>query len=327
MNIKLSSENLSIGYDNVGSSLCSNINFELMPQDFVMLMGKNGIGKTTLLNTLAGLQKPLCGDVIINDKSIHSYNVKDRSRLISFVFSSVSSANELMVSEILRFSRYPHLNWYDRIGPKDTSLIRDISYFLNISDLLNRKIGSLSDGQKKRVFIARSLVQDTPIIFLDEPTAHLDLPSKIEIIASLKSIATKFNKIIIVADHFWDLSLMHVSQMWLMTNQTISIGAPEDFLLSGEIENIFSFDSHHISLESGQFQMLSKPQYNSILVEGDRSVVKWVKNFLLKGDYLFDRNEKIMIENDKFVLYIGEREIYSCDKLFDLSRFLKARSK
>lgn len=191
-------ENVAIGYQD--ELLCQSIHWEIAKGTLNLLLGANGKGKSTLLKGLMNSHSILSGSIFINDKNINSYSLQDLSQTISLLPANTSVIDGITVYELLSFSRIPYKTLFQNILPEDDLKIKEASERVGISNLLNKYYSELSDGQKQKVNIARCLVQETPIIILDEPTSHLDIVTKFQIFELLKTLAKK-GKTIICTTH------------------------------------------------------------------------------------------------------------------------------
>lgn len=272
----LSTSNLSIGYvhNHKENRLFENLNLELYAGQLVCFMGPNGIGKSSLIRTLAGLQKPLTGKIDIYSGSGHH----TRSQQISVVLTDRISAANMTVYETIAFGRYPYLGWNIRLNEADKKVIENSIDQIHIAHLVNRKLHELSDGQLQMVMIARALAQDTPIILLDEPTAHLDLNNRVEIMKLLRKLSRTTNKAILVATHELDLALQLADWIWLTgRNKNILNGMPEELVLDGSFDAIFQFKG--FDLRTGKVQH-DKDKQVIICLKGDGYEYLWTKNAL-----------------------------------------------
>ena len=195
-NIVLRTEKLSIGYNQKKRTkiITSEINLEIKKGKLVAILGKNGIGKSTLLRTLSKVQEPLSGKIFINQKNIQELSEKELSTQVSLVLTERLPESQLTVYELIALGRQPYTNWIDKLCTTDVEKIEVAIKQTEIEHLKNRRFHELSDGQLQRVLIARALAQDTEIIILDEPTAHLDIHHTIKIFSLLKELVSKTKK-------------------------------------------------------------------------------------------------------------------------------------
>jgi len=262
-------KDLSIGY---GTGQFENVLFEgvslhLEPAKFTCFMGPNGIGKSTLIRVLAGLQKPLKGEISIPDE-----------KKIALVLTDKITATNMTVWDLVSYGRYPYLGWGVSFTSHDVEIIEQSIDDVGIKTLSHKKIEELSDGQLQLAMIARALAQQTPVLLLDEPTAHLDLNHRVEIMKLLLGLSRKKNKAILVATHELDLALQTADEIWLATTKKkIKIGLPEDLVLDGSFDEIFQFKG--FDLKTGKIQHASH-QRKTINLQGSGHEFLWTKNAL-----------------------------------------------
>ena len=192
--IILNTKKLDIGYGN--NYIAKNLMLQLYAGEMVCLIGPNGCGKSTLIRTLVGLQDSLGGNVEIKGKKLNKISLSEKSKLISWVLTDNMPTGSLKVSEIVEMGRFPYTNWFGKLSEKDKNIINNAIEAVHLTHKKDYRYNSLSDGEKQRTMIAKALAQDTPIIFLDEPTSHLDLPNTIEIMQLLRELARKTKKAI-----------------------------------------------------------------------------------------------------------------------------------
>lgn len=206
-------KNLDIGYKTKRETHCvyQNINLVFNTGSLVGLIGNNGVGKSTLIKTIVGNLTPLNGDIIINDKTIIDFSNQELSTLISIVTTEKIGGFNLSVYDVVSLGRTPYISLFGKLEKSDELIIEQSLASLEILDLKNKLIDELSDGQRQKVLIAKSLAQQTPIIILDEPTAFLDYNSKNKLFQSLKKLCEEQNKLIIVSSHDIDLMQKYIS--------------------------------------------------------------------------------------------------------------------
>ena len=238
----IKTKNLHIGYQQKKSVLTiqKNINFQLFKGEFVGILGKNGIGKSTLLRTLTGVQDAISGEVFIQGKNIQSFNLKELSSLLSLVLTERLPESQLTVYELVALGRQPYTNWIGKLGEKDVEKINWALEQTETMSLANRHFNELSDGQLQRVLIARALAQDTQIILLDEPTAHLDMHHTIKIFKLLKKLSKETNKTIIITTHEINLAINSADQLILLTDKEVIAGNKKILIERNSFDHLFS---------------------------------------------------------------------------------------
>ena len=231
----LHTEHLSIGYK--GKTLLRDINISLCEGDIVALAGPNGAGKTTLFKTLSANIKPLDGKVMLYGKDLIAYNAVERSNLFGLVLTEKPDDLFLKVFDIVAAGRYPHLGLMAHLSKEDEKQIERGLETVGIAHLIGRNFISLSDGEKQKVMIAKALVQDTPLIFMDEPAAFLDYPSKIDLMALMLKLSKENGKTILFSSHDLDLLLRYVGKMWIVGHgQPLVEGTPDELVGKGLID-------------------------------------------------------------------------------------------
>jgi len=237
----IKTDNLTIGYPSRKGNkvIASTLNIEISAGNLVCLLGENGVGKSTLLRTLTKVQPALSGTIDIHGKSLARLNNADLSQTLSLVLSERLPESNLTVFELVALGRQPYTNWVGRLTDKDLNHINTALEQTNTKHLIKLKYYELSDGQLQKVLIARALAQNTPVIILDEPTAHLDVHHTIETFVLLKKLAKKFNKTIIISTHEINLALETADILWLMTSERFMSGTTEKLIANNELELLF----------------------------------------------------------------------------------------
>lgn len=226
--------------------------------ELTCLLGRNGAGKSTLLRTLAGFQAVLEGSILLENDPIEKYNETEKARRIGVVLTERSVGEQLSVYEMVSMGRIPYTGFWGTLQKKDHLLIEQAIEKVAITHLARRRMHTLSDGERQKVMIAKALAQETPIIFLDEPTAFLDFPSKVEIMHLLLKLAHEEGKTIFVSIHDLELALQTADKLWILApNGHTAIGEPKELAQKGELDFFFKgkgirFDSEtlHYSLHA-----------------------------------------------------------------------------
>jgi iron complex transport system ATP-binding protein len=277
----LSTNGLAIGYSHGKNTfrLFDNLNLSLTGGVMICFMGPNGAGKSSLLRTLAGLQKPLHGTITLHQAA----GFKTAAAQIAVVLTDRVHALNLTAQEIVTFGRYPYLGWNIRLTDADRKIIHEAIEQVHLGPLLNKRLFELSDGQLQMVMIARALAQDTPVILLDEPTAHLDLNNRVEIMNLLLRLSRETGKAILLATHELDLALQTADRIWLTgKHQNILTGLPEDLVLNGSFDEIFELKG--FDLKTGRVQ---HQPFRRIAVQllGEGPEFLWTKNALERNGF------------------------------------------
>jgi iron complex transport system ATP-binding protein len=286
--IILKANDLSIGYQQKKEArvVRKQLQLQLRSGELLCLMGPNGAGKSTLLRTLAGVQPPLAGEVLLNGRALHSLEQAERALHISLVLTEAISAGNMTVLELVTLGRYPHTGWGGRLTSEDKQLVEQALDDLTISELAHRKLFELSDGQRQKAMIARALAQDGSLIILDEPTAHLDLINRLQIMRLLRQLSLRRQKAIVVATHELDLALQSADRLWLMGQQEDGLieGVPEDLVLNGSLARAFSRSGFHFNMHSGQF-VEEIHSCVPIQLSGDEPARLWTQKALERNGY------------------------------------------
>jgi|UniRef100_UPI004048C4CC iron complex transport system ATP-binding protein len=240
-NIVLYTKELSIGYSQKKQQkiIANDINLAIQKGRFVALLGKNGIGKSTLLRTLSKVQKPLGGSIELNQKSLIKYADKELATLLSLVLTERLPESQLTVIELVALGRQPYTNWIDKLSKTDLQKIIWAMEQTEVAHLKDHRFYELSDGQLQRVLIARALAQDTEIIILDEPTAHLDMHHTFKVFNLLKRLVDNTNKTIIISTHQVNLALELADELILMNEESVQSGTTEKLIEENILSTLF----------------------------------------------------------------------------------------
>lgn len=204
MQITLS--HLSVGYK-IGHAVVSDINLTLQSGKLASLIGANGVGKSTLLKTLTGFLPKLEGSLLLDGKDICEFSQRALARQISIVLTQKPDVQNLTVEEIVGLGRSPYTGFFGKLHANDQQIVDESITAVGIEKLKNRMIQTLSDGERQKVMIAKALAQQTPVIFLDEPTAFLDFSSKVETFQLLQRMAHEMGKLVLLSTHDLELAV------------------------------------------------------------------------------------------------------------------------
>lgn len=251
----ITTTNLSIGYSSKKQQHCiaQNLNLKLTEGQLVALVGANGIGKSTLLRTLTGIQKPLKGAVYMNQMNILDLDSLEWAQQMSLVLTEKLPPSNLTVYELIALGRQPYTNWMGKLAPNDIEVIDRAIALTQIEHLVDKKHYEISDGQLQIVLIARALAQDTPLIILDEPTTHLDLLHKVSVFKLLKTLSKETNKCILFSTHDIDLAIQLSDEMIVMTEGQVVQDQPCNLISQGVFATLFKDSAITFDNEKGKF--------------------------------------------------------------------------
>lgn len=297
----LRTQNLNIGYSS--KLVQENLSLSLEKGALVCLLGTNGCGKSTLLRTLAYLQNPLSGEIFFEDKPLSKMTNEERSTLFALVLTDSVEIENMTVYELVAMGRFPYTSWSGKLKQEDRLIIEKVISQVNLVDKKFQFINQLSDGEKQRAIIAKALAQETALVILDEPTAHLDLPSRIEVMMLLKKLAHEMEKCFILSSHELDLSMQLADSIWLM-DKGVCVGIPEDLMLNGSFTRVFGSESYGFDEYDGHFSVFYKKGEKQVSVCGEELCSAWLKRALIRNSIDVVEDAKISIEakNGKFYL-------------------------
>lgn len=215
---------------------------ELNKGELVAVVGINGVGKSTFLRTLSGVQPALEGKIFINEQDRNTIPAPKLAALISLVLTEQPISKNLTVTELVTLGRQPYTNWIGTINREDQKQIRTALQLVNIEEIRNKKCYELSDGQLQKVLIARALAQNTPLVILDEPTSHLDMYHKAQVLKLLKNLSQQTNKAILFATHEINLAIQLCDKIILMQKTSIHQGSPQHLISENAFDHMFPSD-------------------------------------------------------------------------------------
>ncbi|MBN9286000.1 MULTISPECIES: ABC transporter ATP-binding protein [unclassified Flavobacterium] len=246
---------LSIGYKTKTSVtvIAESLNLNLQAGKLVTLIGANGIGKSTLLRTITGIQAPLKGAVLLNNKKVTAYQPTELAQNLSIVLTEKLPPSNLTVFELVALGRQPYTNWIGTLSDEDIAKVDTALELTQITALANKRHYEISDGQLQKVLVARALAQDTPLIILDEPTTHLDLLHKVALFKLLRKLTHETGKCILFSTHDIDLAIQLSDEMIIMTPEHIIQDQPCNHIANGLFDTLFKDENIFFDKEKGKF--------------------------------------------------------------------------
>jgi len=288
----LTTDHLNIGYPQprgVPRTVSAGISVALERGEMVCLLGPNGAGKSTLLRTLGGMQPPLEGGVYLAGCPLADLSARELARRLSVVLTERVDVGELSVYGLVALGRHPHTDWLGRINARDDSVIRWAIEAVGAAPLAHRYVGELSDGERQKVLIARALAQEPDVMLLDEPTAFLDLPHRVEVMRTLRHLARRAGHAVLLSTHDLDLALRSADRIWLMPLEgPVQVGAPEDLVLSGAFQATFHREGIDFDPYTGSFT-ISGQSAGVIELQGDGIPALWTVRALEREGYYVAR--------------------------------------
>jgi len=256
-NTRITVSELSIGYTSKKKEtiIVSDINFSAKKGALIALVGPNGIGKSTLIRTLTGMQSSIYGSIKISEVEISSLSPSDLAGQVSVVLTEAPASRNVTVYELIALGRQPYTNWLGILSQKDKEAVEHAIKISEVKNLQHKKCFELSDGQLQRVMIARALAQDTSLILLDEPTTHLDLYHKVHILKLLKSITKETRKTILFTSHEIEMAIQLCDKIVLMEPNKNSFGEPCELIARGAFDNLFPSNTVTFDHKTGTFRI------------------------------------------------------------------------
>jgi iron complex transport system ATP-binding protein len=282
-NLALEAIDLSIGYKTSRRAVkivANGMNVALRRGELVCLLGPNGAGKSTLMRTLTALQPPLAGRILLNGRETARISPRDLARELSVVLTDRIGVGMMDVYTLVSLGRQPHTDWTGRLRERDHTIVRESLRAVGAEALAARQVAELSDGERQRVMVARALAQEPAVMVLDEITAFLDLPRRVDVMRLLRDLARRQACAVLLSTHDLDLALRTADRVWLLgRDRVLRIGAPEELVLSGAFEHTFEGEGLVFDREQGAFLLASSPT-SEVSLRGDGVATAWTARAL-----------------------------------------------
>ncbi len=323
----LQTHDLSIGYAaRPPRIVAAHVEVALRAGELVCLIGPNGAGKSTLMRTLAGMQPALRGAVTLMGDDVHALAAKELAQRLSVVLTERVSPGLLTAYALVALGRHPYTDWSGRLTARDEAVVRQAIDAVGAAALAGRQVGELSDGERQKIMIARALAQEPALLILDEPTAFLDLPRRVEMMQLLRRLAHERHQAILLSTHDLDLALRSADRIWLMAGGVLQTGAPEDLVLSGAFEAAFRAEGVSFDTQTGAFRVANEAT-RCISVSGEGLSALWTRRALERAGFVTTSNggaslAGVEVELSRWRLaHAGDVTIYA--SLYDLVEALR----
>ena len=294
-------EDLVTGYTdrNRRIPVTDSVTASLRSGELTCLLGPNGAGKSTLLKTLSAFLPPLSGKILINGRDLDEYPAEELAKVIGVVLTERLSLANMSVEELIGLGRSPYTGFWGALTESDRQIVDEAIALVKIENLRHRAVNTLSDGERQKVMIAKALAQETPVIFLDEPTAFLDYPSKVEIMQLLQSLSRLKDKTVFLSTHDLELAIQIADRVWLIDKpHGVVIGTPEDLAFNGELGRYFDSDGVRFDPVTGLFCINRRPDRHIRLIgdNGRRTLV--ARALARNGIAIIERADESITNND-----------------------------
>ena len=286
--IMLEGEGIATGYRQRKrvAEVHHGLDFSLSGGELTCLLGCNGVGKSTLLRTLAGMLPPLSGRLEIMGRPSETYSAHERSKTIGVVLTDRIQTGGLTVHELASLGRQPYTGFFGRLTSADKTLVWRALEEVGMAGKARRHVAELSDGERQKAMIAKVLVQECPLILLDEPTAFLDVESRMEVMRLLRKLAVEERKAVLLSTHDVDQALAMSDRLWLMTQEGgMLCGTTEDLVLSGAMGRLFGGTSIRFDAVRGIYAQENRGGRVVCLETSDEALRYWAQNLLARHGF------------------------------------------
>lgn len=318
--IALEGKGLALGYfhQKARKEILHGLNFQLLSGELTCLLGPNGVGKSTLIKAILGQIKPWQGEIFLGSQDIQTLKTEDLAKQISVVLTDPVFPGNMTVGQLVALGRTPHTAWSGKLSETDREIVEKALSDTKITYLRDERLSEISDGQRQKAMIARALAQDGQLMILDEPTAHLDLVNRFEIMQVLREIASQKGKAVLVVTHDLDIAVETADRFWLLNCGTPLIsGKPEDLIISGDINQLLPGEKFKFSVERGklEFEILD----SRFEITGPTELVFWVEKALQKAG-IRGLDSMISVSDKPFLIRNQGKEFTKIEELIAFLR-------
>lgn len=269
-----------------GAPLLGPLDLSVPDGRFVCLIGANGAGKSTLIRTLCAMQPALAGEVLIDGAPLTRMTARERARVLSVVLTDRVQVSLMTGRELASLGRYPHVGWRGRLEAHDHAIVGAALEQAGATPLADRLVSEMSDGERQKVLIARALAQQPRLLVLDEATAFLDLPRRVETMQLLRDLARQHRLAVLLSSHDLELAMRYADALWVIDPwRHLHTGAPEDLALNGVLGATFAADGLAFDLERGELVVGGGGRTPMRLV-GDGVRATWAKRALERAGFV-----------------------------------------
>ncbi len=328
----LSFDSLEIGYTSGKNRkvLLPALKASSVEGELIAVIGRNGIGKSTLLRTIAGLQPAISGMIKIDNRNIEDYSRLHLSAKVGYISTEIIKVSNMKVYDLVSLGRFPHTNWFGRMDQLNHDAVMDAIMKAGMTGFMDRLITELSDGERQRAMIAMVLAQDAVIMVMDEPTAFLDISSKFEVIHLMRDLTQQRNKTIIYSTHDFNTAISQADKIWFITGDGLLEGAPEDIMLRGSFRTLFDESKVIFNAYDGTFSIRNESR-GKIEIKGDGAERYWTEKALTRAGYSVSESpseisvETPSVSNPRWKC-ITKGVSDEFDSIYDLVRWIRSRN-
>lgn len=325
----LSFDNLEIGYTSGTSKniLLPPLAGDAITGEMVAVIGRNGIGKSTFLRTLSRIQEPAAGKISYLGRNLLKYSASELSSIVGFISTEPVRVSSMRVYDLVSLGRYPYTGWFGQIAADDHAVIESALEKASIKYCSGKYMSELSDGERQKANIARLLSQDTAVMLMDEPTAFLDVRSKFEVFHLMYQLCHKVGKTVIYTTHDLSTAIRYSDKIWLMLDDGMKEGSPEDLMIKGEFDHLFESSSVMFNSSDGTWSFREETR-REINIKGDEKLKHWTEEAMKRAGFYITADAGFVIEitgKPSWILHAGnsQSEHYSIYELVDYLSDLK----